>query len=369
MTLPPALARILARIRPAHIVFIVVMLYLGAVYAFNGRGVWEFIFPVRTEGKGYDGQFTYFIARDPLGAVELQQFQIDDPAYRYQRILHPVLARLLSLGNDALLPWVIVGIDVIMLVVGVMALERLLAAQGVNRWHALTYGLFAGVVAATRAGTTEPLAYGLVLLAILFGERGRLGFQAVFFALAALAKEPTLFFAAGYILAYLSQRRGRDAFHLGVIAFVPFALWQVVLYFWLGRFGIGSGGAGATGFEIIPFNGIWRIAAESLPVFLYFAPYLIIGVVIPTIYALIASGVDLLQRRWQPYVILVFLNAALILTVPFSTFREPFGIIRFLPGLVISFLLYAALCAQWGRSRRPLRYAPLWILWGMVLFG
>ncbi|MEO0562413.1 MAG: hypothetical protein AAF125_09875, partial [Chloroflexota bacterium] len=37
--------------------------------------------------EGYDGQFTYFIARDPAGAAPL----IDVPAYRYQRILLPAL--------------------------------------------------------------------------------------------------------------------------------------------------------------------------------------------------------------------------------------------------------------------------------------
>ena len=37
--------------------------------------------------EGYDGQFNYYIARDPLGAREL----VDVPAYRYQRILYPCL--------------------------------------------------------------------------------------------------------------------------------------------------------------------------------------------------------------------------------------------------------------------------------------
>ena len=44
---------------------------------------------------GYDGQFAYQIARDPVNGWT----KIDVPAYRYQRIVYPVAARVLALGN------------------------------------------------------------------------------------------------------------------------------------------------------------------------------------------------------------------------------------------------------------------------------
>ncbi|MGD8760431.1 MAG: hypothetical protein PVJ07_09290, partial [Anaerolineales bacterium] len=37
--------------------------------------------------EGYDGQFTYYMAVDPSPASALEK--LDDPPYRYQRILFP----------------------------------------------------------------------------------------------------------------------------------------------------------------------------------------------------------------------------------------------------------------------------------------
>ena len=55
--------------------------------------------------EGYDGQFIYYIARDP--APERVAGYLDVPAYRYQRILLPLLARLLALGRIDWIPWTI----------------------------------------------------------------------------------------------------------------------------------------------------------------------------------------------------------------------------------------------------------------------
>src|SRR5262245_62119812 len=46
--------------------------------------------------EGYDGQFVYYIARDPSGAAQY----LDVPAYRFQRILLPVIGRILAFGQE-----------------------------------------------------------------------------------------------------------------------------------------------------------------------------------------------------------------------------------------------------------------------------
>ncbi|MCC7448316.1 MAG: hypothetical protein IT324_12925 [Anaerolineae bacterium] len=337
------------------------VLYLAVIFIHYGSNPLEFVRPTPSGRSGYDGQFTYYIARDPLNAAP----NIDVPAYRYQRILHPALVRVLSLGQAPLIPWVMVITNLIALAVGTWALEHLLIAERVSRWYAITYGLFGGIFFAVRVGTSEPLAYVLVLLAILAGQRGRLTWQAILLALAALAKETTLFFVAGYALYYLLERRWRDLIRLALIAGIPFALWQVVLTVWLGAPGIGSGGAMATPFEIIPFNGVWRMAAENLRVFALFGTVALLAAVIPTLWGLWRSLRDVARRRWHPYVCLLLANAAILPFVPYSTYREPFGILRFLAGLVIGVILYAAL----RKARRPLLYSTLWIFFGLLLLG
>jgi len=123
--------------------------------------------PAGTEG--YDGQFVYYIALnlDPQQVAPL----LDVPAYRYQRILLPVLARFLSLGQPAVIPWVLALLGILSLVGGTWAVGELMAGWGVSRWYALVYGLYAGFLLAVITDLPEPLAYGLVACGFLALER------------------------------------------------------------------------------------------------------------------------------------------------------------------------------------------------------
>lgn len=349
------------RLRPWIVCLILCVLYLGIVYFHYGDGVREFIWPTPDGKAGYDGQFTYAIAVDPLGAGPF----LDVPAYRYQRILHPLLARLMAVGQEPLVPWTMLIINLIALAAGTAALEQLLIAERANRWYAVVYGLFGGIFFAVRVSTSEPLAYGLVLAAILAGQRERPNWQAILLALAALAKETTLFFVLGYLIFYGLEKRWRDAIRLGVIAVLPFAIWQIILRIWFGQFGVGSGGAMATPFEPFPFNGIWELLQYGLGVFILLGLPAILFAALPTLWALWRSLRDAVQRRWHPYVFLMLANAAIMPFVPFSTYREPLGIARFADGLVICVLLYAAL----RHARRALTYSTLWIVFGIRLLG
>jgi hypothetical protein len=280
---------ILARRRPAPwlIVLGLCLIYLVLIFAANGADPQVFVTlgtrfsqgdPAGTEG--YDGQFVYYIAADPFTAPD----KLDVPTYRYQRILLPALGRLLSLGQPALVPWILVLVNLIALAGGTFILERLLIMEGASRWYALTYGLFAGVFMAVRLSSNEPLAYGLALLAIFFERRGRPWHAALVIAAAILAKETVVLFAGGYVLGYFLQRRWKAGLAFAALALTPFVLWQIVLYAHFGSFGIGSGGALATSFEIIPFYGFLRILTEGgLSVFIVLGLLLLPGAVIPAL--------------------------------------------------------------------------------------
>ena len=350
-------------LRPWIVVLALCTVYLLAVFLANGADARVFVtLGTRfTEGdpagtEGYDGQFAYFIAANPLNASQ----HLDAPAYRYQRILLPALGRALSLGRVELIPWAFVLINLIALAGGTFLMERLLQAEGANRWYALVYGLFAGVFMSVRLSLNEPLAYGLVLAAIWLERREKPHLSAGVFALAILAKETAITFVVGYLLWMLAERRWGAALRLAVAALIPFVLWQVVLFGQFGEFGVGSGGAMATPFEIIPYNGLWRIYIDtgSLVVFLAFAVLLIPGAVIPSLWGLVRAVQDVLRRRRHPYVFLLFASAAVIPFTPFSTFREPLGMLRFITGLVIAVVLFAAM----RRHSRALNYSFLWLV-------
>jgi hypothetical protein len=366
-----------ARIRPWQVVLVLALIYLGAVFLLNGSDPKVFVTlgtcfsscqghtetcPAGTT-IGYDGQFAYYIARDPASATPC----LDVPAYRYQRILLPILGRLLAFGNESLIPLALVAANLAALVGGTALLETLLAERRVSRWYALIYGLFVGVFMSVRLSTTEPLAYGLVILGLWFAARGRPGLQAAAFALAALAKELALVFAAAWVLDELLRRRWGAALRLALVSALPFALWQIVLKLSLGSFGVGSGGAGGTPFEIIPFNGFWRLAydpASSFNIFLLMAVFVVPAVLLPSLWALLMTLRDAQRGQLHPYGLLLLANAALMAVVPFSTYREPLGLMRFMPGLVLCHLLY---CAVRHPRSRALRYSVAWLALSVYL--
>lgn len=360
--------------QPQIVVLISLALYLGVILAHSGGDPLVFVTlgdcfrqcvghngESCAEGtEGYDGQFAYYIARDPARAADC----LDVPAYRMQRILLPLAGRLLSLGHYALIPWAFVTINGAALIISTALLADLLHAERASRWFALSYGLFAGVFMAVRLSTPEPLAYGLVIAAIWLEQRERLWASALMLALAAFAKETALIFAAGYALHFALARRWRGVARIALIVGAPFALWQIALWGWLGAFGAGSGGALATGFELVPLMGLVRIATEGS-----LAAFLLLGVlfagpvaVLPALWGVWRSARDLLAGRCDAYACLLLANAAVMLFVPFSTYREFLGLLRFIPGLVLTVVLYSAR----RRARRPLVYSTLWIV--LLLF-
>ena len=93
-------------LRPWTVTLVVGLLYVSWILSLGAGDPLTFVEigtrfserdPAGTEG--YDGQFFYYIAVDPAGARP----KIDVPAYRYQRILYPLLVRWLSLGQTGLI--------------------------------------------------------------------------------------------------------------------------------------------------------------------------------------------------------------------------------------------------------------------------
>lgn len=359
----------LAFIRPWQVVSILSILYIILVLGANNYNPLSLVTigTVFSEGipeaeggiEGYDGQFVYFISRDPATAAQY----IDVPAYRFQRIVLPALGWAFSFGQEALIPWVLLLVNLIALGGSTAILEHLLQEKGYSRWYALTYGLSVGIFVSVRLSLTEPLAYGLAIAGIALFHHKKLYWSAAVFALAMLTKETVVFFPMGYTLYLFYQKRWTEGFTFGAISITPFILWQFVLLQHFGTFGIGSGGAKSTSFELIPFAGFWktfaRYPAENrntimLMYLLVYAPMIFL----PTIYGLIRMGLDIRNKALSSYSFLLFFNALIILFVPISTFGSFIAIMRFIVGLQISVIVYAAHYHQ----SRTLRYSLLWLI-------
>ena len=303
---------------------------------------------------GYDGQFAYWLAIDASPAAAGAHF--DAPAYRYQRILYPLLARLLALGQPGIVPWTLITVNLLAQVGGVLAVEAWLHAQGVSRWYALTYGLWVGLVVSVRLDLNEPLSYALIAAAFVAQHRGRVWLAATCLLLATFAKETALVFWVAQMALAVLDRNWRALFIFGA-AELPFVFWQVALWRWFGVVALSSGGWMATPFEWLPYMGLWRIALVSAPAFVLLAAIALPLAVGPSLWGLAAAARRVWQRDYSPSVLALGANAALIVVLPFSTFREPIALVRLATGLVLSTLLFGAHI----RSARVLNYSLLWI--------
>lgn len=323
--------------------------------------------PLDAEGdpleiEGYDGQFNYYIGRDPRPQVVAPY--LDVPAYRYQRILLPLLGFLFSGGDETLLAWVLPLLLLLAHTLGTWAVAELMHAYGVSRWYALSYGLYAGFSLALRLDLAEPLAYALVALALLAGVRRRLPLSWGLYALALFSREVTLTFVVAQLLAELFQRRWRQVAGLAIFAILPFALFQLWLLQVFGQPGLGSGGAMATSFEWIPYMGLWRIGFYSPLYLLAMGVVFVPAFVLPSAWGIWQAFVKWTNHDLNVLVLGLFLNSLSIAVLPFSTFRETGGLIRFACGLVLSVLLSAA----HYRQLRILRYSLFWLVLNIFLF-
>lgn len=198
--------------------------------------------------KGYDGQFAYYIARDPASALAY----LDNLAYRYQRILYPMLARLLSLGRPALVPWALLFINVVSISLSTELVGRMLARNDVNPYSALLLPLWMGQIFALRADLNEPLCFLFVVAALWWYEQEQHMLSVVALAASVLTKEVGALFLFSIVSAMLFQKRIWLAVRYLLLTLLPYVALQIWLTLWIG----GSGLANLSSrFEWIPFYG------------------------------------------------------------------------------------------------------------------
>src|SRR6266567_8009687 len=183
---------------------------------------------------GYDGQFFYRLALNPLNFHHTAYGITMDRPYRYMRIGYPALTWLISAGQHALVPVMLVAVNIA--AIGAMGyLGALFAAEGGR--HALAGLLipgYFGLITSLSRDTAEPLA-AVCLLAGLLAVRGRRPvLAAALLAYGALTRETVMVGVAAIaimrVIGILRRRTrpGREDLAWAVPA-VAFAAWQVVV--------------------------------------------------------------------------------------------------------------------------------------------
>lgn len=266
-------------------------------------------------GVGYDGQWFFNIAHDPLLRAPDPAAFLDAPAYRYARILYPALAWLIALGQPALIPWALLAVNLLAVLGGTIACVDLLRALGANRWLALGYAFSPPVLIGVTAMLAEPLALALIVAGLALAVRGRHRPAGLALALAVLAREPSVLVPLGlglYALALRDWRRGTA--YLAPLA-APVA-WHLSIMVRLGSL---PSSQSPTNFGV-PFGGMyyrfgllvgWHppLLGEPVPTGNVAAE----AAIIATSAAIVVIGLTKILQRRDAFAWLLWLQAALAL--------------------------------------------------------
>jgi hypothetical protein len=183
---------------------------------------------------GYDGQFFYRLALNPLNLSKTAYGIRMDRSYRYMRIGYPTLTWLFSFGQHFLVPAVLVAVNIA--AIGAIGYLGGVFARDGGR-HALAGLLlpgYFGLITSLSRDTAEPLAAACLLAGLLAVRARRPVLAALLLAYGALTRETVMVAVAAIAITRVigvlrrSQRPGRDDLVWAVPTGV-FVAWQVVV--------------------------------------------------------------------------------------------------------------------------------------------
>lgn len=191
---------------------------------------------VRPDSNGYDGQFVYRLALNPLTSVRTEfGITLDSPAYRQQRIALPAAAWVVHTLTP--LP---VGVALLLvsggaLLAAIWFAAHLAMSYGRAPWWGLAIALPPGVVVSLALDLNEPLAWSLGLAGLWAFRERRWAWGALAFSGAVLARETMIVIPAGLGIWQLARVARHRPVQVPAMRWllVPLAVlvgWQALLW-------------------------------------------------------------------------------------------------------------------------------------------
>ena len=207
---------------------------------------------------GYDGQFFYRLALNPVNFSHIAYgIRVDQP-YRYMRIGYPGLTWLVSVGQHVLVPVVLVAINIA--AVGAIGYLGGMFAQrgGLHALAGLVLPAYFGLITSLSRDTAEPLAAACLLAGLLAIRARRPLLAGLLLAYGALTRESVMVAVAavaivqviGAIRGRRPARPGRDDLAWALPA-AAFAAWQIAVKVAVGSFPLLVDGGDNTGSPFI----------------------------------------------------------------------------------------------------------------------
>src|SRR5262249_50266796 len=210
---------------------------------------------------GYDGQFYYYLAQNPGVILDCsyrhERCPIDASPLREERILYPMTARLITLGDPAALHIAIFALDFFSILLTALLVGQLWAEAGASRWVGAAVALFCGELQGLLRDLADPYAVMWTVLAVYLLRRNRPFLCAAAVGAALLTREQLVLVLPLLVLPWLVQRRWRTSLLFIAVALGPFLAWQTALRLLFGQWGL-TGSVTTTRAVHWPFSGLWE---------------------------------------------------------------------------------------------------------------
>lgn len=147
--------------------------------------------------NGYDGQYFYRIAVAPFSFEKREAgIVLMPPVYRHQRILYPLLAHAAAFGQTHYIPHALIGVNLVFVCALAFLLGGYVRSFERHALWAVPAILFPGFPVTLSLDLSEIVALAGAVAGLWAWRKERRWWASAAFALAALAKEPTLLVAA-----------------------------------------------------------------------------------------------------------------------------------------------------------------------------
>lgn len=172
---------------------------------------------------GYDGQYYRYVAHDPLFQKGTARY-VDGPTTRYDRILIPGLAAILSFGQDRFVDAAYIAIVLGFIYLGALWLGRFAAANGAHPAWACMFGLLPGTLISIQRMTVDIALLALCMGFVWYASRKAYGPLFAIGVLAPLDRDTGLLLIAACCLTAALARRWKWA-AVYPAAIVPTLAW------------------------------------------------------------------------------------------------------------------------------------------------
>jgi len=305
---------------------------------------------------GYDGIWFYRLAINPFTSVQAAHgIRIDNPPYRQQRVMYPLIVWLLSFGQVTWIPWLLVIVNILAAAVMAGFAGAFAKRFGLNPLWGVIVPLYPGFVLTFSRDLAEIVTAAFAMGAIWAVASRRNIAAALLLTAAVLTREPTLLLAFALAAAWLIERLLHRERRIGAITFsLPIAVYTVWQFFLTMRWGLSPLRAGAPA-RALPFVEFARfLAAASFrrdhQERLYFLESLFLAAIVIVIVLIWRRSRAPLEWRlaWLGYL-------AIFSIMPHTIWIEDYGFLRIFADL---FLVSAALITP---SNTPARWFTLLI--------